>query len=427
MEAKLLRSRRLAARALAKMDGVHASDAFLQHFADPIYKRYKHWAFPYGRLRKLNYLFEVQPNTEDPTVPEMDIALQSILERDLDFHQLEARGIVQSDKCSAILQNLLSPCFKHTHAFDKLIVDLRKSSQRYPPIAPAHKAAFEQQRKSRQEEFAKSVASLDVTRGADGKRSRTASTEETLPLRIALGEAFCKAWAVDSLDSFASWQASTHNGHDPNRQLLEIAYVLKRGLKTAVDPTKDLKALARSPYFVAHDFPQSCHPRDVLRFAARDDARAALEAVLEDVGKKQNPPWPAWAQATSQDRIRRRDAIQSSNDLRILIYNRYAAHLRGNGYTVALDRNRFRQNLMNYLFNALTEAEEDLRFSRTQLFHFELIRQFWTIYGDHPDAIPVLSFVLGRAPRYVVDLIKKYPGVLNAPTNGIQPSTSGGN
>lgn len=63
MQARLLKSRRRAARALARLDGIHAPDAFLMAFADPILSYYKHWAFPGSTEVHFNYMFEFSPDT----------------------------------------------------------------------------------------------------------------------------------------------------------------------------------------------------------------------------------------------------------------------------------------------------------------------------------------------------------------------------
>lgn len=54
-----------------------------------------------------------------------------------------------------------------------------------------------------------------------------------------------------------------------------------------------------------------------MQFMRRNDARVALEGVLTDVGKDRNPPWPPLAEASASERIRRRDEIMASKDLRI--------------------------------------------------------------------------------------------------------------
>lgn len=143
MQTRMLKSRRRAARALAKLDGVHAPDAFLMAFADPITNYYRHWAFVGLESNLLiNFMFEFSPGAADPEVDEMGIVLQNILEKQLGFHQLEARAIVQSPKCTGILRCLLSPHFKHVYAFDKLIKKLRKSSKIYPKLTARDEQAL---------------------------------------------------------------------------------------------------------------------------------------------------------------------------------------------------------------------------------------------------------------------------------------------
>jgi hypothetical protein len=53
--------------------------------------------------------------------------------------------------------------------------------------------------------------------------------------------------------------------------------------------------------------------------------------------------------------------------------NRYSRHFGSQGSTAVLDRYRFWATLANCLSGALSEAEEDICFACTQVFHSNLI------------------------------------------------------
>jgi hypothetical protein len=133
MQERMLKARRRAARALARMEGIHAPAHFIMAFADPISNSWVHRTFLNARGSQINYMFE-PPLAKKPTAPEMEPVLQKILELDLGLTQLEARGIVQSAQCTSILRCLLSPHFTHVLSLGKCITELRKKSKRYPKI-----------------------------------------------------------------------------------------------------------------------------------------------------------------------------------------------------------------------------------------------------------------------------------------------------
>ncbi len=205
---------------------------------------------------------------------------------------------------------------------------------------------------------------------------------------------------------------------DPKRMFLRAVLAFQFGHfdpSTASGATGGKEQHFTTFYLTAGLFPNI--PRAPTSFTSMERSRIAFFSLLNDIAQDTGKFKVIEVGDTLLDAVERRDAIQGSPDATAHIYLVWLARARSLGM-ISPSEDFFNLGLAHFLDAEVALHPKQDDHSGWTTWHSRPLADFYAIELDEPDALRILSQLMGRNGRGISRfLVKKYPYLFHPPSD----------